>query len=481
NRGYKSGYGYQRINVRSNLDFSLTKTTKLSTKLFGSNGVRQFPWGSPSNNNNSAWVAAYRSAPDAMRPVYSDGTYGYYVPANADVPNSVALLATSGLEEQTRTQLTSDFILNQDLSMVTEGLNLRLNYSFDNSFQEGGRGINDLYNGPQRKWINPLNGQVTYEKVTDVGTQLDFYEMIKWGSNAGSVDKGQTYRRHNYSGQLNYNKSFAKHDLGLMGLFMREQIATGSNFSAYREDWVFRTTYAFDSKYLFEANGAYNGSEQFGPDYRFAFFPSLSAGWVISNEQFMENLNFVDFLKVRGSYGQIGSDRGAGRWLYRDQWAYGGNAVMGTLAQNSIYSFYRTTQLGNPTISWEKVEKSNIAVDFEFFNGLVSGSVDMFKDLRTDIIITGSGRAIPSYFGQSAPNANLGSVEGKGYEVDLRFNYRLTNGMRLWANTNFTHAVNKVLERDDAELLPGYQKNAGWQLGQTRSHLDYGYLQTWDD
>src|SRR5690606_9776356 len=115
----------------------------------------------------------------------------------------------------------------------------------------------------------------------------------------------------------------------LMGLFMREQIATGGNFPSFREDWVFRTTYSYDSKYLFEANGAYNGSEQFGPDYRFAFFPSLSAGWVISNEQFMKNLNFINFLKIRGSYGKIGNDRvGSSRWLFRDLWAYGGNASM---------------------------------------------------------------------------------------------------------------------------------------------------------
>src|SRR5690606_29243572 len=98
----------------------------------------------------------------------------------------------------------------------------------------------------------------------------------------------------------------------------------------------------------------YNGSEQFGPDYRFAFFPSLSAGWVISNEQFMKNLNFINFLKIRGSYGKIGNDRvGSSRWLFRDLWAYGGNASMGTLSQASIYSYYRTSQLGNPTISWE--------------------------------------------------------------------------------------------------------------------------------
>jgi len=487
NRGYSSGYGYDRINFRSNLDFNVTKTTKLATKIFGSNGVRQFPWDQPSNNNFSAtfpWTAAYRSAPDAVRPVYSDGTYGEF-PLAFDVPNSVANLATAGYEQNTNTQLTTDFILNQDLKMLAKGLSLRLNYSFDNTFLEIDRGIRDPA-ATQRKYINPLNGLVTYTQVTDPNTGLDYFGRQNWVTEAGAVDKGATYRRKNYSAQLNYNRSFAKHDLGLMGLFMREQIARGSVFPKYREDWVFRTTYAFDSKYLFEANGAYNGSEQFGPDYRFAFFPSVSAGWVISNEEFMKNVGFINTLKLRGSWGKIGSDRLGwnefdNRYLYRDLWEFSGNAPMGTQAQTSPYTYYRMTQLGNPNIAWENVEKQNIAVDFELFKGLVAGSLDVFKDIRTDIIIAGGSRAIPGYFGQAAPNANIGSVEGKGFELDLRFNYVLNKNVRLWLNTNMTRAVNSVISRDDGELLPDYQKQAGWQLGQVRSHMESGYLRSWDD
>lgn len=489
NRGYTSNYTYDRINFRSNVDFDVTKTTKLSTKLFGSNGVRQFPWNRPSNNDNSAtfpWTAAYRTAPDAMRPVYSDGRYGEH-PKGFDVPNSVANQAIAGYEQNTNNQITTDFILNQDLKMLAKGLNLRVSYSFDNTFAEIDRGIEDGSDA-SRKYVDPLTGQVTVPtlQVTSPTTGLDFYERQVWLNQAGAVDRGATYRRHNYSGQLNYNRSFSKHDLGLMGLFMRERIASGNNFPSFREDWVFRTTYAYDSKYLLEVNGAYNGSEQFGPDYRFAFFPSVSAGWVISNEQFMKKFAFVDNLKLRGSWGKIGNDRTnqnrfLDRFLYQDQWAYGGNAAMGTQLQNSPYTFYRVTQLGNANIAWENVEKKNIAVDFGFFNGFLSGSLDVFKDVRTDILITGNQRAIPSYFGQSAPKANIGSVEGKGFELDLRFNYKLNNNMRLWLNTNMTHAVNNVISRDDGELLPEYQKQAGWQLGQVREYMEYGYMNTWDD
>jgi TonB-dependent SusC/RagA subfamily outer membrane receptor len=117
NRGYTNGYSYDRINFRSNLDFNVTKTTKLSTKLFGSNGRRMFPWDQPANSNfsqNFVWSSAYKNAPDAIRPIYSDGTFGQYT-NNFDQPNSVADQATAGFEQNTNTQLTTDFVLNQDL------------------------------------------------------------------------------------------------------------------------------------------------------------------------------------------------------------------------------------------------------------------------------------------------------------------------------------------------------------------------------
>lgn len=481
NRGYQSGYGYDRVNVRSNLDFNLTKTTKFSTKLFGSNGVRQFPWESGSNADGAFWASAYRSAPDAMRPIYSDGSWGWYSPRNFDVPNSVFNLAVSGVEKNTLTQLTTDFIVIQDLDMITEGLRFRANYSFDNSYQEVGRGVNDMYNGPERMWVNPETGVIVYEHGIDTDTQLDYSDMIRWTNQSGEVDRNATYRRINYSGQIDYNRRFDKHDIGAMGLFLRETFATGSMFPRYREDWVFRTTYGYDNRYLFEANGAYNGSEMFGPDFRFAFFPSISLGWVISNENFMSNINFINNLKLRGSWGRIGDDNVAGRWLYRDQWAFGGNAQMGSPIQNTPYPFYRISQLGNPNISWETVEKQNIGIDYEVLQGMFSGSVDFFRDVRTDIIIGGDERAIPNYFGQDAPPANLGRVRGQGFEIELNFNHRLQSGLRLWANTNMTYAVNEVLFRDDPSLLPTYQQQAGWQLGQTRTHIDHGYLSTWDD
>ncbi|MBO9632277.1 MAG: SusC/RagA family TonB-linked outer membrane protein, partial [Chitinophagaceae bacterium] len=481
NRGYKSGYGYTRVNLRSNLDFNLTKTTTFSTKLFGSNGVRQVPFGA-ADGDQSFWVSAYRTAPDAMRPIYSDGTWGFFKDRIADVPNSVYNLAVSGIEKRTNTQITTDFILQQKLDMLLKGLSFRASLALDNTFRETGRGLNDLYNPAQRKWIDPVSGVVFLEQPLNPGTQLDFVDVVRWANQAGSVDKGATYRRSNYILQMDYKRRFGKHDIGATGLLQRERVATGSQFARYREDWVFRATYNYASKYIFDANGAYNGSEQFGPDYRFAFFPSVSVGWIATNEDFMSKIEFLDLLKLRASWGKIGDDAvSVGRWPFRDQLTFGGAARMGSPTTASPYTFYRIASLGNPNIAWENVEKRNVGIDYSIFKGKIIGSVDVFSDDRTDIIIGGGSRAIPTYFGVAAPSVNLGRVKSKGFEIELKFNQPITKNLRLWINTNMTHATNKIIERDDPELRLSYQRQAGYALGQTRAYIDNGFLASWDD
>lgn len=480
-RGYSTGFGYNRINARSNLDFKITPTTKLSVNLFGSNATQQVPW-DMSSDDTSFWTSAYKTAPDAMRPIYSDGTWGWYAPRDADVPNSAYNLAHSGLEKRTTTKINTDFVLNQDLPFVTPGLHVQARFALDYSFAELKRGINDLYHDAQRMWVNPDTGMIDYKLKTDSGTQLDPSNSIYWTTSGGSVDVNQTFRKVYYAFQADYSRQFGSHEVTAMGAFNREDYASGSEFHHYREDWVFRATYNYAYRYFVEFNGAYNGSEKFGPNHRFDFFPSASIGWGLSQEPFMKNIEWISQIKFRGSWGKVGDDNAGGRWLYQNQWAYSGNALMGSInPANTPYTFFRITQLGNPDIGWEKVEKRNVGVDFGFLNNMFAGSVDIFSDKRTDILVSGSSRAIPSYFGTSAPTANLGRVDSKGYELELRFNYPFNADTRVWVNANMTHATNEIKFRDDAPLLPAYQKQAGHSIGQTYSYVDGGTIQSWDD
>ncbi|MCA1744286.1 MAG: SusC/RagA family TonB-linked outer membrane protein, partial [Bacteroidales bacterium] len=169
------------------------------------------------------------------------------------------------------------------------------------------------------------------------------------------------------------------------------------------------------------------------------------------------------------------------------QWGYGdpngGETRIGTTGETpatSPYTWYREEVLGNPNVQWEKVQKSNLGVDYSFFNNLIAGSFDYFEDKRTDILISGDDRAIPSYFGAKAPVANLGKVQVKGFELELRLNKKVGANARIYGNINITHSKSEVLERDDPQLLPDYQKQVGYVLGQTSSHVSNGYYNTWD-
>ncbi|MCW0483277.1 SusC/RagA family TonB-linked outer membrane protein [Gaoshiqia sediminis] len=481
-RGYQSGYGFNRINVRSNLDFQLTKSTLFKVNLSGSSGAKKSPW----NQTNSSdwavaqqWAGAYNIAPDVFLPQYADGSWGFY-PIISNVTNSAANLALAGVMTTTNTRINTDFILEQKLDFVTKGLNFRGTISWDNAFVEYNRGVNDLYNDAQQKWIDPATGMATYKKEFENNNKFDFMQGVLWNIAGGTVQNGSTLRNLDYQLQVNWARDFGKHSITAMGLFSRKEQARGSMIPTFREDWAFRTTYDYASKYFLEYNGAYNGSEKFGKEYRFGFFNSGAVGWMISEESFMQSIRFLDMLKIRASYGEIGDDYGA-RFMYLTQWAYGGNSSLDLNHGTSPYTWYRESAVGNPDARWETVRKFNLGADYAFLDGLFAGSVEYFRDKRVDILVSGGDRPVPSYFGATPPTANLGKVRTEGYEIELRFKKQLSSQLRVWAEMSLTHAKNEILERDDPALYYDYQKKAGYSINQTTAYVDAGFVNTYDE
>ena len=478
-RGYKQGFGFNRLNVRSNLDFQLTPSTLFKTNLSGSYGVRKSPWGF-SGSQYGPWIDAYTAAPDLFLPVYSDGAWGYYGPNEARAENSARSLALGGVQFQTTARINTDFTLQQGLDKLIKGLRFTGTVSLDNTFIESDRGINDLYNDSQRKWINPETGDATNKLAIDGITGFDFQEGIKWTPAAGTI--GASQRRLFYQAQLDYATSIAgKHNITAMGLMNRNVYANGSMVPSYREDWVFRSTYNFNNKYTVEYNGAYNGSEQFASDYRYAFFSSGGINWIMTNEKFMNSMKFINLLKLRMSYGQTGFDNLGVRWPYLEQWQYNGKSRLGMTgvdAEQSPYTWYKQSVVGNPNVQWEQSEKYNIGVDFELINGMISGKADFFRDNRSKILLSNRSD-VPSYFGAVPPVANLGAVRSGGYELELHFNKTLGN-FRLWSDLNMTHTENEILDAANPELLPEYQKSEGMQINQAYSYVSNGKYNTWD-
>ncbi len=484
-QGYTPGYGYDRMNFRSNLDFNLTKTTTLSTNLSGSHGRKEETW---SGFEYTMWQAAYSNPPDAFPVQYSDGTWGYWPANEVDVQNSVKNVSSTGIKNVKTSIINTDFTLTQDLGMILKGLNAKGTFAMDNTFISEG-GVWNNYGTLIEKWISP-EGDVYYNQ--NFGAAKYDYVTPPWTVRPDSMLNDKTERKTYYQLQLYYETKINRNNITAMGLFSRDKYARGSVFPNYREDWVFRTTYNYDERYFIEVNGAYNGSEKFGPDYRFDFFPSVALGWMLSNESFLKNISWLDRLKIRGSYGLVGNDQILApgdaeyedyRFLYRTDWEYlDESSLLGqTTGNRSPYYWYAEGKIGNPDIRWETVEKKNLGIEYSFLYGLIEGSVDIFNDYTHDILIKGSDRASLAYLGADAPSANLGEVKVKGYEIEMKLNHRFANRLRLWGNVTMTHAKDEIIFADDPALLPAYQKKEGYQIGQYRSQMIGDFFNTWDE
>ncbi|MCR5365901.1 MAG: TonB-dependent receptor [Prevotella sp.] len=487
-QGYEGGYTYNRLNVRSNLDFQITKTTQFKVNLAGSNAQKKSPRFYYGNDGmffqQQKWAGAYGMAPNLFPVQFSDGAWGYY-PLVSNIENSPQSVATSGYELQTITRIFTDFALEQKLDFITKGLVARGTISWDNNFTEGSRGISDQHT-VKKAYILPEDGALIRENDIDNTTGFDFYESRDWRQEAGSVSS--TSRATEMSLQLFWARQFGDHNISAMGNWKRRITQYGSDLENRREDWVFRTTYDYKSRYFAEFNGAYNGSQKFSPDNRFAFFCSGAIGWMVSEEKFMKKLKdkgIVDMFKIRGSLGEIGDDNAGERWAYLTRWEVTNNGNGYNLTVDgsaSPFVGYKEAAVAVPDLRWATVLKKNIGFDYAFLHGMFAGSFDYFRDDRYDIFISGGERSVPSFYGAAkTPDINKGKMKNHGFEVELRFNKVLKNGMRFWANANYTYAHNEIIIKDDPKLIPSYRKKEGYSQGQYTSFIDNGFIRTYDE
>jgi TonB-linked SusC/RagA family outer membrane protein len=487
-QGYEGGYSYNRLNVRSNLDFQITKTTQFKVNLAGSNAQKKTPRYYYGNDGEwfqqQKWAGAYRMAPNLFPVQFSDGSWGYY-PLTSNIENSPQSVATSGYELNTITRVFTDFALEQNLDFITKGLVARGTISWDNQFNEGSRGISDLHT-VKRAYMLPEVGQMLWENEIDAKTGFDFYESRDWTTQAGNVS--YTSRATEMSLQLFWGRQLGQHNVTVMGNWKRRINAGNAELEWRREDWVFRTTYDFKSRYFAEFNGAYNGSQKFSPDNRFAFFCSGAAGWMLSEEKFMKPLKdkgIIDMFKIRGSIGEIGDDNAGARFAYMTGWEVTNNGNgfnMSIDGSASPFVGYKEATIAMPDLRWATVLKKNLGFDYAFLHGMFAGSFDWFRDDRYDIFISGANRSVPSYFGAATtPDINKGKMKNYGFEIEVRFNKVLKNGMRFWTNANYTYAHNVIKVKDDPALIPAYRKAEGYSQGQYWSFIDNGFIGSYDE
>ena len=227
---------------------------------------------------------------------------------------------------------------------------------------------------------------------------------------------------------------------------------------------VSRLTYAYDNKYLFEFNGGYNGSSQFDKKHRYGFFPAVSVGWVVTGEKFMNDINLINFLKLRGSYGEVGNDKiGSFEYLYLYRYLSASGHSFGETHYN--LSGIAEGPLGNNIVTWERAKKLNVGIDLNMFKNRLKGTLDIFNEKRTNILR--SYQTIPSVLGNSVNPDNIASVTNQGFEISLGW----TQGDRerhleWWINGNLSYAKNRIDYIDEVGKVYPWQRTIGNSLGQ---------------
>ena len=236
-------------------------------------------------------------------------------------------------------------------------------------------------------------------------------------------------------------------------------ITTFASWSGYKKAGVFgRVSYDYAGKYLFGLTARYDGSSRFGANNLWGFFPGVSAGWDLSQEAFLKNNAYVNQLKLRVSYGALGSDQIGNfdsRGLYGGGFNY--NGVSGIAP----------TQLSNPNLKWEKNITTNFAVDYGLFNNKVQGSVEYFIRTSKDLILD---RPVTWLSGYSTISENVGSLENRGLEFDIKtinIDKSANNrGFKWTTSFNFTQIDNKVTKLyDTLTVLPGRAADAWIKIG----------------
>jgi len=497
NKGYASEYSYDRFNYRSNLDFDITRSTVFSVNLAGYYGVQE----KPLDDMMVPLFSIYSFGPSIYTPIYPDGYYGRFVSHDWGTQNPVVILTSTGYNTYSKFQINSDFELKQDLDFIVKGLSFKGKISFD-SYMQSLQSLND----PSINQIDNVFYRV-YDKdgnetiVTPPGNNDFDFVIQPWTLDPTEVQDKERTRRLNYEFSLLFNRVFAeKHYVTALFLMKREKFAEDDNpqdddngiyggFPSFREDWVGRFTYNYDNRYFLDINGAYNGSEKFGPGYRFDLFPSAALGWMISNEAFMSNMTWLDKLKIRGSYGLVGNDKflnedgSPRRFKYISSWSHGGAAYLVPSSFNTLspYEWYFQSTVGNVDLQWETSRKSNIGIEFAMLRNMFSVDFDYFTENRDKIMIYGKDRSVPKFYGIDPPDFNAGKVEVKGYELVLGFNHYFSNSITVNASFSITDARDKVIYAEDPEFTPDYQKKAGYTIDQPTNAIPGDIIQSWDD
>ena len=441
--GYSTQDKYVRGNLRVNLDIDLTPSTMLKVNLLGILSEASQP-GSQAN----LWNNIY-NLPSAAFPIKSEnGDWG----GNstwAGTLNPVALSTDAAYYKTHERGLYADMTLSQDLSSWIKGLGFFLKLGYDT--------YSTLYEDHSKTYVYGSYPAVWTNGVFSKGTYFSGGERTEMSKSAATKAFA---RRLTAAGGLNFDRSFGNHYLySQLKWDYDYQHTNGGNSSVYRQNYSWWTHYGYQGKYLADLALVYSGSSRLAPDTKWSFSPTISAAWVLSKENFLKDVNWLDYLKLRASFGILNADYLPGDdmdvWTYYTQsYSISGASAYYFVDATAAQDIYGTTTLGTMAAvapSHEKARKFNIGLDATLFKGLTL-ELDYFNNHRYDIWCSGAG-AYTSMIGFGAPYVNQGVVDQKGIDAALNFSHSFGD-LKFNIGGNMTLAKSEI--KDMAEEPRAY-------------------------
>jgi TonB-linked SusC/RagA family outer membrane protein len=465
---FNTNANIKRYNFRSNVDLTLSKSLTMQLSLGGIIQNGNYPGFGVGDIFQSLKVVSPIAFP-VTNPDGSPGGAQTYIGWNP-----WGRVTQSGYLTQDRSTLQGTFGINWDLSsFTTKGLSLRALFSYDRIAQTN-NGRSKEFEVKRYLGKDPITGEDLYSAA--------FREEQPLSYSTSNASNRAIYNEM----QLNYNRSFGRHDITSMLLFnQRDYVSLTASSSILnipyrRQGLAGRTTYGYDNRYFAEVNFGYNGSENFPKGKRYGFFPSFSAGWVVSNESFWK-VPAVSTLKFRASHGRVGNDQISQRFLFLSTIKTQGQSYAFGPGQEVLYGMEENA-IGNENVTWETAQKTNIGVDMGFFKDQLVLQVDVFSERRKDILL--QRNTVPSvagFFPWSIPYGNLGKVNNKGIDGLLEVKHTTAGGLFYSLRGNFTYARNEVIENDEAAKRFPYLSGKGLRLGQSFAFVADGFFQSEDE
>lgn len=435
------GYDFNRTNVQSNITADVSKRFTAGIRINGKIEKNLSP-GVPGTDD---YLQALRSV-TKNRPTetpYANNN-PEYLNTTSSLPTNNAMFAIAGDALETKRTIQTNFDLEYDIPV--KGLTAKAVYAY-------------FYNNILFDVFEKSYDTYTYDRETDT------YNITGGRNNRYRSKTNQHLQKNTVRAMLNYDRKFGDHHVAGVAGFEAEEIETKNFFvrsipatneielirdvaevqdvnnskdEQARTGVFFRANYDYKDKYILEFSGRYDAAWKFAPGNRWGFFPSVSLGWRLSEEAFLQNVNFISDLKLRASYGEMGDDNvGIGPFAYLPGYDYGsGSAVL----DGDLITGLVPRGLPITTLSWIHSQITNVGVDFSLFQNKLSGSFEGFYRRRTGLPGYRNDVILPTEINIDLPPENLGADANIGLEAAIRYK-------KNWGDFSFNIGANATLAR----------------------------------